>query len=145
MATFKMLRGLSSNLPSALNDGYVYFTTDTGKIYIDSILQNKLQRTLINSDYIKSASSDEWDAQSDLISQKNVFYVYRDDDNLTGIKIGDGRAYLIDLPWIDNDVRQHIVNKDIHLTSDERAKWNTAITCAIDTNEKQNLIFTLVK
>lgn len=35
MALFKVYRGNESNLPTAMNDGYAYFCTDTGNFYID--------------------------------------------------------------------------------------------------------------
>lgn len=41
-----------------------------------------------------------------------------------GLKIGDGNAYLIDKPFIDEDLRtfiaQHISNNTIHITQTER-------------------------
>ena len=36
MALFKISKGLKANLPSTYNEGYCYFTTDDGKMYIDS-------------------------------------------------------------------------------------------------------------
>ena len=36
MALFKILKGLSTNLPSTYKEGFCYFTTDDGKMYIDT-------------------------------------------------------------------------------------------------------------
>lgn len=54
---------------------------------------------------IRYGTVSEWNAQTDLISEKNVIYVYSDyqvvdGENIPAIKLGDGLAYLIDLPVI---------------------------------------------
>ena len=36
MALFKIKKGLRANLPKTYNEGYCYFTTDDGKMYIDT-------------------------------------------------------------------------------------------------------------
>ena len=36
MALFKISKGLKANLPTTYNEGYCYFTTDDGKMYIDT-------------------------------------------------------------------------------------------------------------
>lgn len=36
MALFKILKGVSNNLPKKVNEGYCYVTTDEHKMYIDS-------------------------------------------------------------------------------------------------------------
>lgn len=36
MALFKISKGVSSNLPTSYKEGYCYFTTDDGKMYIDT-------------------------------------------------------------------------------------------------------------
>lgn len=50
-------------------------------------------------------------------SQGNVKYI-------PGIKIGDGGAYLVDLPYVDEDTREiilkHIQDYDMHLRIGER-------------------------
>jgi len=36
LALFKISKGLKSKLPTTYNEGYCYFTTDDGKMYIDT-------------------------------------------------------------------------------------------------------------
>jgi hypothetical protein len=36
LALFKIKKGLKANLPKTYNEGYCYFTTDDGKMYIDT-------------------------------------------------------------------------------------------------------------
>lgn len=52
-------------------------------------------------------------------------------ENIPGIKIGDGNAYVQDLPFVDKDLREklmnHINNIDIHTTLAEKAFWNNKV------------------
>ena len=117
-----------------MHDGYAYFTTDDGKFYIDASVDGILKRTLINptddaTGKVKSATVAEWAQQTSLTSEKDVIYVYTDhqtDDgkNIPGIKIGDGLTHVVDLPFVDTIYMKHITDTDIHITAEERAKWN---------------------
>lgn len=50
MALFKVCRGNESNLPTAKNDGWAYFCTNTGNFYIDwADSSNNLVRVQINA------------------------------------------------------------------------------------------------
>ena len=50
---------------------------------------------------------------------------------IPGIKIGDGNAYVQDLPFVDKDLRdtlmEHINNMDLHVTLGEKTFWNNKI------------------
>ena len=52
-------------------------------------------------------------------------------ENIPGIKIGDGLAYVQDLPFVDKDLREklmtHINNTEIHTTLAEKLLWNNKI------------------
>lgn len=56
---------------------------------------------------IRYDTTANWDAQSQLIAERGVVYVYSDhavDENshlVAGIKIGDGTSYLIDMPFVN--------------------------------------------
>lgn len=58
--------------------------------------------------------------------------------NIPGIKIGDGRAYVQDLPFVDEELREklmnHINNMDIHVTLAEKEFWNNKVN--IDDSEE---------
>lgn len=77
----------------------------------------------------------EWNAQAGLVSEANKLYVYTDyntdgsGNNLAGIKVGDGDAYLIDMPFTDELYFDHIQNTSIHITDAERAFWNNKVSC----------------
>lgn len=51
--------------------------------------------------------------------------------NIPGIKIGDGNAYVQDLPFMDNDLRDalmaHIANTNVHVTLNDKSFWNNKL------------------
>ena len=55
-----------------------------------------------------------------------------------GIKIGDGKAYVQDLPFIDEELRdiimEHINNENIHVSLREKLFWNNKLNVN-DTSE----------
>ena len=82
-----------------------------------------------------------WSAQRDLVSKKDVFYVYSDYQAINngsgsvvvfpGLKVGDGHTKLNQLPFMnspDPRLLNHIANNIIHVTSEERTKWNKAVS-----------------
>lgn len=123
-------------------------------------------------------SKAEWDAQRDLVSRKGTIYIYSDyqtaDDGtggteyIPGIKVGDGKAYLIDLP-VANPVAseqlvQQIANRVAEVVSDQiaasvitdiradldstaslvtpedREKWNGKVSSTVNDDDPENLI-----
>lgn len=172
MALFKIFRGKSENLPDERHDGYVYLTDDDGKLYVDVIEGNYLKRILLNpnADWsaesgssnilnkpenigkIVSGNTDWWDAQRNLVGVKDTVYIYNDYQtyerqdgtvvNIPGIKIGDGKAFLIDTPFIDQLSMDHINNHDIHITPEERAFWNNKVRAYYSEVQDNTLIFT---
>lgn len=90
-----------------------------------------------------------WNAHRDFIPLRGEMIVYEDygstEDgygnriNVPGIKIGDGRAYLIDLPFAGNEVshqilaelRAHTGDAGIHVTAAEKDGWNNKLNCTI--------------
>lgn len=51
--------------------------------------------------------------------------------SIPGIKIGDGMAYVQDLPFVNEELRDqilnHIENPDIHVTLQEKLFWNNKL------------------
>lgn len=89
----------------------------------------------------------EWDEQTTYVPNSGEVIVYTDHDtkvvdgqtvNIPGVKIGDGSAYVVDLPFIDEAVSggllDHIQNTSIHVTASEKEFWNNKLNCVI-TNE----------
>ena len=118
-----------------------YYTTDDQKVYLGSI-------ELTTEIY--SGRAVEWDANPNLIGKRNCIYVYtdyitkQDGTLIPGLKIGDGQAYLIDTPFIDQQYLEHVQNQVIHITQREREFWNNKVS--IDQKpeflvDEENLVF----
>lgn len=109
---------------------------------------------------VYSKTKEEWNSQRDLISEKNVFYVYTnykttdEGKNIPGLKIGDGLAYIIDLPFTAvgeqdlTQVFQHIRNAAIHVSAEDRQTWNSAVETVnnkvsvdISPSNPENIVF----
>ena len=98
-----------------------------------STLQNYLETNI--GKQVLFNTTNGWNTQSSLISQENKLYVYTDHatdssgNPLAGIKVGDGNAYLIDIPFIDQLFTNHINDTSIHVTPAEKAFWNNKVSC----------------
>ena len=99
-------------------------------------------------------SAEEWGEDTSLISQQNVFYVYTDHQtvekdgeliSIPGLKIGDGQSYVVDLPFITDYISEsllnHTNNSTVHITQQEREFWNNKVTCYLDYEDDEHVIF----
>lgn len=101
---------------------------------------------------VLSDTTENWNKKASLISELNTVYVYVDHQTKTdeegkevwipGIKIGDGKAYLIDLPFSDELMIAHINDLGIHVTPEEKKFWNNKVRTYMDTVEGEQLVFT---
>ena len=126
--------------------------------YLDSAgvsyLWSKIKRIQQNKIVYYSNSKQVWNLEPQLISEKDVLYIYTDyktvnidDEQITipGLKIGDGKSYLIDLPFFNdisnfNDIfMDHINNKVIHVSMEDRMFWDNKLNLFLREQE-QNLI-----
>lgn len=104
---------------------------------------------------VRRDTTENWNAVRSFIPMRGEIIIYTDHGkiedeyhnriNVPGIKIGDGSAYLIDLPFVNDDVRYQILtelrmhsgNTDIHVTAEEKTFWNNKLNCIV---EGENLI-----
>lgn len=101
---------------------------------------------------VLSDTTENWNKKASLISELNTIYVYVDHQTkideegkeiwIPGIKIGDGKAYLIDLPFSDELMIAHINDLGIHVTPEEKEFWNNKVRTYMDTVEGEQLVFT---
>lgn len=86
-----------------------------------------------DSDFIHTDTAAGWNAQKMLIGKAGHIYVYTDHSAVDGvpvpnIKIGDGKSYLVDNPFIslplEEALRLHSEDTARHISSDERNTWN---------------------
>ena len=120
-----------------------------GVSYLWSKIKNLSKKNLV----YYSNSTYDWNKNPLLISEKNVLYIYTDykrirDGNeeilIPGLKVGDGSAYLIDLPFLNSaameqDFIDHINNKVIHVSPYDREFWNNKLNLDLELQE-ENLI-----
>ena len=93
---------------------------------------------------IKHDTTANWNAATGFVPLSGEIIVYNDYKTITkeidgemqqvqipGIKIGDGQTYVQDLPFIDSELRDrildHINNSDIHVTLQEKLFWSNKI------------------
>lgn len=98
---------------------------------------------------VKYNTTANWNAQLRYVPAKGELVIYSDHisfekDGVTvyqpGLKIGDGNAYLIDLPFVGetdvtdilNALDEHIHNTDIHVTPEQKTFWNNKLNYQAD-------------
>lgn len=97
---------------------------------------------------VRYGTTDYWNDMPQLIAKKGCIYVYSDSHkdsqgrDIPSVKIGDGTSYLIDMPFADNLIYEHIEDTVIHITEAERQFWNNKVRCYIDQNNSEHIIFT---
>lgn len=90
-------------------------------------------------------TTENWNADPEFVPKFGQVCVYVDyyGEDKPAIKIGDGNAYLIDLPIVGQQlsdeliqaINDHIANTTIHITSNERDFWNAKLNYEINNEE----------
>lgn len=123
-----------------------------GVSYLWSKIQNISKDKLI----YYSKTKEQWNINPQLLSKKDILYIYtnykkirkqgeQDQIIIPGLKVGDGKSYLIDLPFINNTsnsdfeniLLQHINNKTIHVTQEEKIFWSNKLNLFL---QEENLV-----
>ena len=120
------------------------------KLYVDNLIGSS-QVAHIEYDTVAG-----WNAKPTLTSKLGTVYVYTDYKtildlqggviNIPAIKIGDGNAFLIDLPFMggnEDEFLQHINNNQIHITQAEREFWNSKVRPVVTQESNERLILTI--
>ena len=86
---------------------------------------------------VYSNTTEGWNSQVSLVSSRDVIYVYTDfrivdDHPVPNIKIGDGKAFLIDLPFIAGDSG---------ITPEQIAFWDNKVSVRVDEDDPETVIF----
>ncbi len=126
---------------------------NTGSVTSNGITVNYNDNDLyVTSDdiQIKADATTNWNERTTFIPNKGDIIIYLDKRNVNGvnipgIKIGDGLAYGIDLPFVGDeiaaDLLSHINNTTVHITAAERAKWNNKINCENEITNETLVLF----
>jgi len=128
-----------------IGPGTVYTLSREGNIIVldgGGVVQSQVQLPFIYK------TTEEWNNTPSIISEEGALYIWADytqDDEgnfIPGVKIGDGKAYVIDLPFIDEIYAKHITDELIHVSQKDRDKWDNKVTCFISTLDNEKLVFT---
>lgn len=95
---------------------------------------------------------DFWAEQTEYVPKAGELVIYTDyatkeidgqTVNIPAIKVGDGMAYVTDLPFVGEETRDlladHIANTIVHITQAERDAWNEKVRCY---ENGETLVFT---
>lgn len=105
---------------------------------------------------IKVNTTAYWNSLIGFVPKKGELIVYSDyaqsqsGQNIPALKVGDGNAYLIDIPFVSGGVSSevidlimaHIRNGSIHVTQSEKEFWGSKVSCNLD---GENLVFTTLQ
>lgn len=99
---------------------------------------------------VRSGTKAQWQVEPTYVPPAGQMIIVTDAfiDNgvvYAGIKIGDGKAYIVDLPYVSDDVRsimeRHLNDTASHVSIQDRIRWNNKITCD-DSIDGEELILT---
>lgn len=100
------------------------------------------------SDSIRINTTSAWNSDISYVPQKGQIIIYSDGSVKDGVsyprfKVGDGNAFLIDLPFLSGELEailnDHINNSSIHISAEERTKWNSHVSASYS-GEDETLI-----
>lgn len=99
----------------------------------------------------KHNTTSYWNQHHDFVPAAGEIIVYDDGAStieggtIPQIKIGDGSAYISDLPFINahivSTLSEHISNQSIHTSLEEKEFWNDKVTCYLDTIDTETIVF----
>lgn len=119
-------------------------------------LEDELKTFALKSDLdskanIRIGTVEYWNSIPKDVANKGEIIVYSNAVKqgnylIPKIKIGDGLAFTIDLPYVNQDLQlildSHIADTEIHITQQEREFWNNKITAGVKPIDKECLILT---
>jgi len=101
---------------------------------------------------IEFGTTAEWKSKPTYVPPVGMLVVYTDyavdseGNYIPAFKIGDGNAYVGDAFFVGDDIRagleEHINNKIIHITQEEREFWNNKLNLEIPQSGSDLLVFT---
>lgn len=111
----KFFRGSGSSLPQEQHDGAIY-VVDTGETAVNGLTRGELyvdsgiKRLRIGAQPVYIYTESQIATLIGVTSKKGAIYIITDSNGeQIGIKIGDGNAYVIDLPTVDFlSIQRHV-------------------------------------
>ena len=87
----------------------------------------------INGKKIYRYTSAQWNTKTNFIPNQGDILIYTDKYitsqgvTIPGIKVGDGLAYCVDLPFIGDEFSYHIADVNLHVSAKDRERWNNKL------------------
>ena len=110
----------------------IEYLDKTGLAYYNS----KLKQYINERSKIFYDTTENWDKQTTLIGGEGYIYIYSDwcysptGEAIAGFKVGDGITLLKDTIFVDQIMYDHMNDNTIHITQQEREKWNNKVSCS---------------
>lgn len=108
---------------------------DIKRDYVTNAMLESKVREAVN-DRILCGTTAEWNAKPSYVPEAGTIVIYSDyaaadNADIPNFKVGDGNAYLIDLPFSQDDLRSliaaHIADTSKHLSNDDRTKLEDSV------------------
>lgn len=116
---------------------------DEDKLPLGSIAYAASGERVVGKAIVHNVYSDttaNWNSKITYVPEDGDIIIYIDKStieengttkNVPGIKIGDGNAYCVDLPFVADDIAKdlydHIDNASIHVSSQDRSFWDNKL------------------
>lgn len=118
------------------------------------ITADAIARLTANYTNVYSDTESNWNQQTTLVSEKGAVYIFTNHSYIEdqygniwpvpAIKIGDGNAYVVDLPFTSDYILKlllnHTNNSGIHVTLQEKQFWNNKVTAFVDNSDPEKLV-----
>lgn len=136
--------GSQVNIEPEVNNNHIPVSAEVSK----NVISVSAAVTGGGSSKILYDTTEHWNALPQLVSKKGYLYIYSDyktdseGKHIAGIKVGNGVNFLIDMPFEDMLLEEHVNDMTIHITAAERQFWNNKITTSDALVQGTNLIFT---
>lgn len=123
-----------SEFPEYGHDNILYVDTDGNTIYYWNVDSYVALSGGSETCKIIAKTTAEWAIERTLLSDYGSIYIYTDyrqesGVNIPAIKIGDGLAYVVDLPFFDTGV-----------TEADRLRWDNKVSVMLSPIDNENLI-----
>lgn len=145
MPTYVALPSFNMGKDDLVAENVIYDDKERGiKITVQDMLDYLEDAVIASGAKIYYDTSENWNKKSSLISEKGSLYIYSDkfssgDIPIPAIKVGDGNAYVIDLPFTSDILNDHINNMVVHLSARDRWKLENSVCAEMSQVDEEEL------
>lgn len=145
MPTYVALPSFNMGKDDLVAENVIYDDKEHGvKITVQDMLDYLAQAVAASGAKIYYDTSENWAKKTSLVSEKGSIYVYSDKYSSGGIpipamKVGDGLAYVVDLPFSSEPIDDHINNMMVHLSEHDRWKLENSVCAEMSQVDQEEL------